>query len=93
MLPFKIAEIAPLNDIETTSFLTGGTGRSTVFDLISAGELDAVKLGRSTKVTGESIIRFVERLPRLTDENKVNTRKQTLASLAVRGRKAKVEAA
>lgn len=90
MLPFRIAEVYPLNDIPTTQALTGNTGRSVVFDWIASGELDAVKVGRSTRVTGASILRLIEKLPPLTDENKTNTRRQTLASLAAR--KAKAEA-
>ena len=39
-------------------------GRSTVYQLIAAGILDARKSGKSTRVTGESIRRYVERLPK-----------------------------
>jgi hypothetical protein len=38
--------------------------RTTVYLLIGAGILDARKSGRSTRVTGESIERYVEGLPK-----------------------------
>lgn len=42
-----------------------GCGRTKVRDLMKAGELDAVKLGRRTLVTAVSIERLAERLPRV----------------------------
>jgi hypothetical protein len=41
-------------------------GKTKVYELIGAGILDARKAGKSTRVTGESIERYVESLPRAT---------------------------
>lgn len=39
-----------------------GIGRSKLYELIQAGEIDTVKVGRCTLITVESLKRFVERL-------------------------------
>ena len=39
-----------------------GVGRSKVFELISAGELRSVKVGRRRLVSESAIVEFVERL-------------------------------
>lgn len=39
-----------------------GVGRSTVYALIAAGELAAVKIGRRTLVPAESLDAYIERL-------------------------------
>lgn len=38
-----------------------GIGRSKLYELIQAGEIDSVKVGRCTLITVESLKRFVER--------------------------------
>ena len=38
-------------------------GRSKLYELIRAGKLDAVKIGKSARVTTASLKRFVESLP------------------------------
>lgn len=40
----------------------GGIGRATFYQLVKAGQLSAVKLGRRTFVTDDEIRRFVGRL-------------------------------
>jgi len=42
----------------------GGVCRTTVYKLISTGELELVKIGRRSFVTGESLAAYVERLRR-----------------------------
>lgn len=39
-----------------------GIGRTKLYDLINAGEIDAFKIGRRTLVEPESVRRFVDRL-------------------------------
>lgn len=39
-------------------------GNTTVFQEISAGHLDARKIGRRTLVTSESLAKYIESLPR-----------------------------
>lgn len=41
-----------------------GLGRTKIYELISAGRLDAKKAGYKTLVTSESIARYVESLPK-----------------------------
>ena len=41
-----------------------GIGNTTVFQEISAGHLDARKIGARTLVTAESLARYIESLPR-----------------------------
>ena len=55
--------IAFLNTINKTVEATGSS-RSRVYEMIAAGELDAVKDGSRTLVTGESILRRTANLPR-----------------------------
>jgi excisionase family DNA binding protein len=43
-----------------------GQSRSSVYRLIAAGKLDAVKSGSATLVLTASIYRYLENLPRLT---------------------------
>jgi hypothetical protein len=42
----------------------GGPGRSTVYIMIERGELEAVKMGKLTKVTGRSWLQYKESLLR-----------------------------
>ena len=44
----------------------GGIGRTTVYGLIAAGKLEAVKLGSRTLVTAASIEALLASLPRVT---------------------------
>ena len=41
-------------------------GRSKLYELIRKGELDAVKIGKSARITTASLKRFVESLPAST---------------------------
>lgn len=57
------AMIAPLlHDVETTCRVLGGIGRSKLFELIKAGEIRAVKIGKRTFVAQAEIERFVAEL-------------------------------
>lgn len=44
---------------ETTEALR--CGRSTVYELIAAGELTTIKIGRRRLVTRDSLVKFIER--------------------------------
>lgn len=37
-----------------------GLGRSKLYELIAAGELESVRIGRATRVPASALIRFVE---------------------------------
>lgn len=47
---------------EGTRGILGGIARTRVYELINSGDLQAVKLGRRTLITRESIDALVERL-------------------------------
>ncbi|MGH1591789.1 helix-turn-helix domain-containing protein [Methylobacterium phyllosphaerae] len=53
-----------LNTLEDTRARLG-LGKTKVRELLNAGDLEAVKLGRRTLVVEASIERLIERLPRL----------------------------
>lgn len=61
----KLADLPLLVDLNMARRLLGNAGRTTIFEMIRAGELEGVKLGRSTKVTAESIVRRIAALPRV----------------------------
>ena len=46
-----------------------GVGRSTIYELINSGELETIKLGRSTLIVTASIRSFVERRRRTHQGN------------------------
>ena len=59
---------APQNPVLNTLQSTGerlGVGRTTVRELVNAGDLEAVKIGRRTLIPEASIARLVGRLPRI----------------------------
>jgi len=41
-----------------------GHGRTTIYELIAAGELDARAAGSRTLITAESLMGYIERLPK-----------------------------
>lgn len=51
-----------LVDIETTMNRLGGLARSTVYELLATGEIEAVKLGRRRMVVAASLNAYVDRL-------------------------------
>jgi hypothetical protein len=53
--PRYILPINPLNSIPATQAALGGVSRSLVYELLAKNELEKVKIGASTKVTGDSI--------------------------------------
>jgi len=59
----QVFAISALNSIERTEGITH-VGRTILYELLAAGELQAVKVGRRTLVTGESILRFIKTRPR-----------------------------
>jgi hypothetical protein len=64
MTDLRISEIPPIASIETAQRLLGDAGRTAIFELMRRGELDRVKLGRSTKISGESLRRYIGKLAR-----------------------------
>lgn len=60
---------AILNTIDATRARLG-CGRTKVRELANAGDLEAVKLGRRTLITEQSIVQFVGRLPRVGNATK-----------------------
>jgi excisionase family DNA binding protein len=48
--------------IEGTTLATG-LPRTTIYELIGSGKLDARKVGRRTIITGESLRQYLEALP------------------------------
>jgi excisionase family DNA binding protein len=52
-----------LYTLETAGELLGGLSRATMYRLVAAGELEAVKLNRLTRITASSLKDYIERLP------------------------------
>jgi hypothetical protein len=73
-----------LYTIEETKAETG-QGRTKIYELIGDGILDARKIGKSTRITGESIERFVESLPKadIRTRQKVGDAASPAASMPV----------
>lgn len=61
--PIGMPRLPRLYSIPETRNRLGGTGRSTVYELIAHKRLDAVKVGRRTMITEESIERYIDGLP------------------------------
>ena len=57
-------------------------GNTTVFQEISAGHLDARKIGRRTLVTSESLRKYIESLPRADVSMKLPPRYAAAATAA-----------
>jgi excisionase family DNA binding protein len=57
----------PLAVSPKVAFAAIGVGVTKGYELINSGELDAVKLGRSTRITWESVKRLIERSPRIRE--------------------------
>lgn len=53
--------VEPLTVRIPTAIRMIGIGRSKLYELIQAGEIDTVKVGRCTLITVESLKRFVKR--------------------------------
>lgn len=51
-----------LHKIPEALQLLGGMGRSTLYDLIAAGDLQVVKIGRATYIAHDELERFVSTL-------------------------------
>jgi hypothetical protein len=63
-----VTPIKPLNSISETKLLLG-LGNTSVYSLINDGLLDARKLGKQTRITGQSIVELIKSLPRGTAES------------------------
>ena len=53
----------------TTASQSADVSRSTIYRAISAGELEAVKLGTATAITVASFDRWIAGLPRVTTQS------------------------
>jgi excisionase family DNA binding protein len=53
-------------------------GRSKLYELIREGKLDAVKIGKSARITTVSLKRFVESLPTSTGGSPINRHRPKL---------------
>jgi hypothetical protein len=62
-LTFSVLPIRPLNPIGYTGLLLG-LGHTRIYELIGSGVLDARKLGKQTRITGESIKALIDSLPK-----------------------------
>ena len=51
-----------LHNLVEASQLLGGMSRATIYEHISRGELQAVKVGRRTYIAHEELLRFVSSL-------------------------------
>lgn len=49
------------------AFAAIGVGNTKGYELINSGQLEAVKIGRSTRVTWASVKRLIESAPRKSD--------------------------
>lgn len=47
----------------------GGMGRSTVYELIKAGEIAVVKVGRRTYIAHDELLRYVQALTEVSTED------------------------
>lgn len=55
-------EKALLYEFAMAGEVLGGLGRSTIYELVDAGELRRVKVGRRAFITAESVAAYVDRL-------------------------------
>ena len=66
-------DIQILNKVAATQAILG-IGRSRVYELLTDGKLEGKKLGRSLRITGESIRSLLDSLPRA----EINSRSRPL---------------
>jgi excisionase family DNA binding protein len=59
--------IEPIAVAPRTAFAAIGVGNTKGYELINSGELEAVKIGRSTRVTWDSVKRLVASAPRIAE--------------------------
>ena len=56
----------PLAISPKQAFASIGVGTTKGYELIGSGDLEAIKIGRATRITVASIKRLVENAPRMT---------------------------
>jgi excisionase family DNA binding protein len=59
--------IEPIAVAPKAAFAAIGVGNTKGYELINSGELEAVKIGRSTRITWDSVKRLVETAPRIVE--------------------------
>ena len=60
-------EVEPVAVRPKVAFDAVGVGVTKGYELINSGALDAIKIGRATRVTWESVKRLVANAPRLSE--------------------------
>ena len=58
-------EMEPLTVRPKVAFNAVGVGITKGYELINSGDLEAIKIGRATRITWESVKRLVANAPRL----------------------------
>jgi len=56
---FAVSKLPSLVSTKRAKEELGGIGQTKLYELLGRGELDAVKIGRKTLITGASIERFI----------------------------------
>jgi excisionase family DNA binding protein len=56
----------PIAVTPKVAFAAIGVGNTKGYELINSGELEAVKLGRSTRITWESVKQLIQNAPRFS---------------------------
>lgn len=59
--------VTPLLHSTPEAFALIGVGRSTGYELIAAGKLNAVKIGRRTLIAHDELVRYVNTLTEISE--------------------------
>jgi excisionase family DNA binding protein len=59
--------LEPIAVAPRDAFAAIGVGNTKGYELINAGELEAVKIGRSTRITWDSVKRLIATAPRIAE--------------------------
>ena len=59
--------VEPVAVTPKVAFAAIGVGNTKGYELISSGALDAIKLGRATRITWASVKQLVESAPRIAE--------------------------
>jgi excisionase family DNA binding protein len=59
--------VEPVAVAPKVAFAAIGVGNTKGYELINSGELEAVKLGRSTRITWESVKQLIQNAPRVAE--------------------------
>lgn len=59
--------LEPIAVAPRDAFAAIGVGNTKGYELINSGELEAVKIGRSTRITWDSVKRLIASAPRIAE--------------------------